>query len=207
MAEVGLYNMQGESKGTLALSDEIFGAPINMSVMHQALLMQLANRRRGTASTKTRAEVAGGGRKPWRQKGTGRARHGSNRSPLWKGGGVTFGPRPRDFSKKMPKKMRRLALKGALTTKVNENKMIAIDDLIIDVPKTKDFIGMMKNLKLEESVLFIIKEKDHSVEKSASNIPHVTVITPDSINIHDILNHDRLVMTTEAIRRIEEVLI
>jgi len=206
MPEIDLYNMQGDKRGTLELSDIVFGAPPNEAIMHQALVRQLANRRRGTGSTKTRGEIRGGGKKPWRQKGTGRARHGSIRSPLWKGGGVTFGPRPRDFSKKMPRKMRRLALKCALSIKVTENKMIALEKLAMDVPKTRNFVEMMGLLKLDSSSLFIINEKSFQVEKSASNIPKTKVLTIDSLNMHDLLNYDRLIMTKEAIKRAEEVL-
>jgi len=206
MPEVDIYNMEGEKQGIINLSEDVFGADVNIPVLSQALIRQLANRRRGTASTKTRGEVRGGGRKPWRQKGTGRARHGSIRSPLWVGGSTIFGPRPRDFSQKMPKKMRRLALKSALSSKVGENKMIALDVLSFEAPRTKAFIEMMKNLELEENALFVIAEKNRSVEKSASNIRGVKVITTDSINIHDLFKYDRLIMTRDAIEKVEEVM-
>ncbi len=206
MPTIDLYNMQGDKKGTFSLSDEVFAVKFNSSVVHQALVRQMANARRGTASTKTRGEVAGGGRKPWRQKGTGRARHGSIRSPLWKGGGVTFGPKPRDFSKKMPRKMRRLALKCVLSDKVENKKMIAMEGIVFEAPKTKKFVEMMKNLSLESTALFIINEKDFAVEKSASNLKGIKVITPDAINIKDILHFDRLIMTSDAINKVEEVL-
>lgn len=206
MPDIDLYNMEGEKKGTISLSEDVFAVPPNMSVMHQALVRHLANRRRGTACTKTRGEVSGGGRKPWRQKGTGRSRHGSIRSPLWKGGGTTFGPKPRDYSKKMPRKMRRLALKCALSSKVSENKMAALEALTMEHPKTKKFIEMMKKLNLDKSVLFVIEERNFAVEKSAANIPDVKVITTNDINIHDLLKYDRLIMTTSAIGKVEEVL-
>jgi len=206
MLEIDLYNMEGKKTGTLELSEDVFNASINEAVMHQALVRQLANMRRGTHSTKTRAEVSGGGRKPWRQKGTGRSRHGSIRSPLWRGGGITFGPKPRDYTQKMPRKMRRLALKGALTTKVKDGKMIALESISFEEPKTKKFIGMMRDLKLPENALFVIEANNYEVEKSASNIPGVKVITPDVLNIFDILKHDRLVVTKEAVRLVTEVL-
>ena len=206
MPEIDLYSMQGDNKGKVSLSEEVFAVPANNAVMHQALVRQLANRRRGTASTKTRGEVRGGGKKPWRQKGTGRARHGSIRSPLWKGGGITFGPRPRDFSKDMPKKMRRLALKCALSDKVFNNRVIALDQLVMEKPKTKAFVSMMEKLSLKESTLFITKDKDFSVEKSASNLPSAKVIDTGILNIHDLLRFDRLVITVDAIKKVEEVL-
>jgi large subunit ribosomal protein L4 len=207
MPEIPLYNMEGKKTGTLPISEEIFDATINESVMHQALIRQLANMRRGTHSTKTRGEVAGGGRKPWRQKGTGRARHGSIRSPLWRGGGITFGPKPRDYSQAMPKNMRRLALCGALTTKVMNQKMIALEDLKFEAPKTKQFVEMMEKLEMPQSVLFLIDDKNRAIEKSASNIQGVKVITLDTINIYDILKYDKLVATKDAIQHLEEVLI
>ncbi|MCD4782405.1 MAG: 50S ribosomal protein L4 [Candidatus Eremiobacteraeota bacterium] len=206
MPEIDIYNMEGEKQGVISLSEDVFGLPANIPVLSQALIRQLANRRRGTASTKTRGEIRGGGRKPWRQKGTGRARHGSIRSPLWVGGAKAFGPKPRDFSQKMPKKMRRLALKSALSSKVSDKDMIAIDVLEFEAPKTKVFIEMMKNLKLEEKALFIIEQKNRSLEKSASNIPGVKVITTDSINIHDLFKYKHLVMTKDAIEKVEEVM-
>lgn len=207
MPEIDLYNMQGEKTGTIKLDEEVFATSFNNSIVHQALVRQMANARQGSACTKTRAEVSGGGKKPWRQKGTGRSRHGSIRSPLWRGGGITFGPRPRDYSQKMPKKMRRLALKCVLSEKVNEKKMIALEELKMDIPKTKNFVGMIKNLNLDKSILFIIDGRELAVEKSAANLPHVKVINTDSINIHDLLKFDRLVMTTGAINKVQEVLI
>jgi len=207
MPEIDLYNMQGEKKGTFNLSEDIFAVEPNMTVMNQALLRHLANRRSGSASTKTRAEVSGGGRKPWRQKGTGRSRHGSIRSPLWRGGGVTFGPRPRDYNQAMPKKMRRLAIKCAYSVKVTGKKMFALDELKMENPKTRQFVDMMKKLNLDKSVLFVIDEKNFAVEKSASNIPGIKVVTTEGVNIHDLMKYDRLVMTTSAIKKVEEVLI
>jgi large subunit ribosomal protein L4 len=207
MPEIPLYNMEGKKTGSLPVSEEIFDAPVNESVMHQALIRQMANMRRGTHSTKTRGEVAGGGRKPWRQKGTGRARHGSIRSPLWKGGGVTFGPKPRDYSQSMPKTMRRLALCGALTTKVMDQKMIALEDLKFEAPRTKQFIEMMEKLEVPQSTLFLIDGRNFEVEKSASNIQGVKIITLDTINIYDILKYEKLVATKDAIQHLEEVLV
>jgi large subunit ribosomal protein L4 len=207
MPEIPLYNMEGKKTGSLPVSEEIFDAPVNESVMHQALIRQMANMRRGTHSTKTRGEVAGGGRKPWRQKGTGRARHGSIRSPLWRGGGITFGPRPRDYSQSMPKNMRRLAICGALTTKVMNQNMFALEDLKFEVPRTKQFIEMMEKLEVPQSVLFLIDGNNFEVEKSASNIQGVKIITLDTINIYDILKYEKLVATKDAIQHLEEVLV
>lgn len=206
MPEVDLYNMDGDKKGTLKLSEHVFDAEVSEALIHQMLLRQLANARRGTQSTKTRAEVRGGGRKPWRQKGTGRARHGSIRSPLWRGGGITFGPKPRDFSQSMPKKMRRSALRGVLSSKVKDGMMTALESLEFEAPKTKMFDKMLGALKLPQNTLFIIDKSNWAVEKSASNLPGVKVLIPDTINVHDILKYERLVMTKEAISRIEEVL-
>ncbi len=206
MPDVPLYDMKGEKKGTLELADYVFDAPINEGVIHQALVRHLANMRRGTHSTKTRGEVRGGGRKPWRQKGTGRARHGSIRSPLWRGGGIIFGPKPRDYSQKMPKKMRRLALRGVLTSKVQDEKMIALEDIDFEKPRTKSFIEMLDALNLPKDVLFVIEEDKWTVEKSASNIPGVKVITSNYLNVYDLLKYDRLVMTKDAIANVEEVL-
>ncbi len=206
MPDIPVYNMNGEKIEDLKVSDDIFNTEISKAVVHQALVRQQANMRRGTHSTKTRGEVRGGGRKPWRQKGTGRSRHGSIRSPLWRGGGITFGPRPRDYSKKMPKKMRKLAICSVLTDKVSQEKMIAMDEIKFETPKTKDFIAMMKKLGMEENALFVIGDKNFGVEESASNLPDVKVITLDIINVYDILKYDRLVMTKDAISRVEEVL-
>ncbi len=206
MPEIDLYTMEGTKKGTLSLSDVVFDAGVNEALIHQLLIRQLANARRGTHSTKTRGEVRGGGKKPWRQKGTGRARHGSIRSPLWKGGGITFGPRPRDYSQKMPKKMRRMALRGLLTNKLKEGKVMALENIAFEVPRTRKFIEMMQNLNLPENALFVIHQGDMTVEKSASNLPGVKVIITDTLNVYDILKYDRLILTRDAVSRIEEVL-
>lgn len=206
MPSIDLYNMEGDKKGSLTLPDGIFDVTVKDALVHQMLLRQLANARRGTHSTKTRAEVRGGGRKPWRQKGTGRSRHGSIRSPIWRGGGITFGPKPRDYSQKMPRKMRRLALCGVLSDKVREGKVIALEDLKFEAPKTKDFIKMMDALNLPADALFIVSGYNWTVEKSASNLQGVKIIGPDILNVHDILKYDRLVLTKEAVSRVEEVL-
>lgn len=215
MPDIKLYNMEGQEKGSLEVSELIFDAPINEGLVHQALVRQLANMRRGTHSTLTRGEVRGGGRKPWRQKGTGRARHGSIRSPLWRGGGITFGPRPRDYSKKLPKRMRRLALCSVLSDKMKQEKIIALEDIKFEEPKTKKFVAMLKALDLPDNTLVVVKKGDseqekndfHVVAKSASNIKGVKVIASDIINIYDLLKYDRLVMTKDAINRLEEVIV
>ena len=207
MPQVTLFNMQGEKTGNLTIKDEIFAVKPNRWVLHQAHLRQLANNRGGNANTKTRAEVRGGGRKPWKQKKTGRARHGSNSSPLWVGGGVTFGPRTRDFSQAMPRQMRRLALRSALSSKVAEDQFIALDKLSMVAPRTKEFISMLGKLNVDGPALFIIKDANLEVQKSASNLPNVKVITADGINVHDILKYRKLIMTKDAINWAEEVLI
>lgn len=206
MPDIPLFDMFGQKKEDIKVSDDIFAAPINEALIHQALVRQMANMRRGTHCTKTRSEVRGGGRKPWRQKGTGRSRHGSIRSPLWRGGGIIFGPKPRDYSQDMPRKMKRSALCGALSSKVMDEKIIAVEDLRFDESKTSKFIELLDNLCIEETALFIIDRQDKNLKKSASNIPGVKVITPEVINIKDILKYDKLVMTRESIACIEEVL-
>jgi large subunit ribosomal protein L4 len=206
MPEIDLYDMQGTKKGTLSVSEGVFDVNVSSALIHQAVVRHLANARMGTHSTKTRGEVRGGGRKPWRQKGTGRSRHGSNRSPIWRGGGITFGPKPRDYTQDMPRKMRRQALRGVLTSKVREGKMIALESLQFEVPKTRGFIEMMSALKLPTNTLFVISGSNVAVEKSASNLQGVKVLIPDAMNVHEILKYDRLVMTRDAISRVEEVL-
>jgi len=209
MPDIPLYNMEGEKKGSVKVSEVVFDSPVKIDLMHQALVRQMGNMRRGTHSTKSVGEVRGGGRKPWRQKGTGRARHGSTRSPLWVGGATIFGPKPRDYSTKMPRKMRRQALRSALTAKVKEQNVIALEELTFDEPRTRDFVEMMNLLELPNNALFVISENGDSnwiVEKSASNIQGVRVITSGTLNIHDLLKYERLVLTRDAIDKIEEVL-
>ena len=207
MAKIPLYDMEGTKLEEMELLDEIFSIPIRKDIIHQVLLMQLAGARRGTASTKTRGEVRGGGKKPWRQKGTGRARHGSNRSPIWKGGGVTFGPRPRDYGFNVPRKVRKLALKCVLSDKVKDENLIAIKDLKMPEIRTKDFVSFLSRLELEDDrVLVVLKERDKTIEKSAANLPNVKVIFTSTLNLRDMLKYDNLMMSEDAVKEVEEVL-
>lgn len=205
MPTVAMYNINGEQVGELILNDEIFGIEVNESVLHDAVVMQLASRRAGTHSTKTRADVSGGGRKPWRQKGTGRARHGTIRSPIWRGGGIVFGPHPRDYSYSLPKKVRRLALKSALSSKVNAGDILVLDDLQMKQPKTKDMVKILGNLKVKEALL-VTAAADQTVAKSARNIPGVKPLGAAGINVYDILAYNKLVITKDAVAMVEEVL-
>ncbi|HHY13592.1 MAG TPA: 50S ribosomal protein L4 [Thermoanaerobacterales bacterium] len=205
MPKVAMHNIEGEEVGEVMLAEDIFNVPIRTDILHQVVNMQLANRRRGTASTKTRAEVRGGGRKPWRQKGTGRARHGSIRSPLWVGGGVTFGPKPRSYKYSLPKKVRRLALKSALSSKVAGNELLILDQLPIESPKTKKMVGILNNLNIERKALIVTLNRDENLEKSARNIPGITTTIVSNLNVYDILKHDKLVLTKEALDKVEEV--
>lgn len=204
MPTVALYNISGEQIGELALKDEIFGVEVHESVLHDAVVMQLASRRLGTHDTKTRSEVSGGGRKPWRQKGTGRARHGTIRSPIWRGGGIVFGPHPRDYGYSLPKKVRRLALKSALSVKVNAGDILVLDELKLDQPKTRDMARILSNLKVDDALL-VTADKDESVEKSARNIPNIKPLIATGLNVYDILAYNKLVMTRDAVAKVEEV--
>ncbi|GAW90909.1 50S ribosomal protein L4 [Calderihabitans maritimus] len=206
MPKVALYNMEGTQIGEVELRDDIFGVEVNEAVLFDTVQMILANRRRGTASTKTRAEVRGGGRKPWRQKGTGRARAGSIRSPLWRGGGIVFGPKPRNYGYSLPKKVRRLALKSALSAKVEDGNLIVLDALRFEQPKTKKMVEVLEALKIDQKALVVTADNNDNVEKSARNIPGVTPITVDRLNVYDILAHDKMVITQEAVAKVEEVL-
>lgn len=205
MPKVAMYNIKGEEVGEVVLTDSIFNVPVRADILHQVVTMQLANKRRGTASTKTRAEVRGGGRKPWRQKGTGRARHGSIRSPLWTGGGVVFGPKPRSYKYTVPKKVKRLALKSALSSKVIDSDLLILDQLTIDSPKTKKMIDILSNLNVEKKALIVTLNRDENIEKSARNIPGITTTVVGNLNVYDILRHDKLILTKEALDRVEEV--
>lgn len=204
MAEVSVLNMEGSEVGKMKLNDAIFGVEINEHLVHQAVVAQLANNRQGTQKAKTRSEVRGGGRKPWRQKGTGHARQGSIRSPQWTGGGVVFAPTPRDYSKKMNKKEKRFALKSALTSRVEEGKFIVLDELKFDEPKTKEFAKVMENLKADKA-LVVINDNDTNVVKSAANIPAVKTASTNTINVYDILKYDTVIVTQDAVKTIEEV--
>lgn len=207
MPRVAVYNTLGQQVGEIDLDDRVFGGEVNEAVLHQAVVMQLASRRRGTASTKGWAEVSGGGRKPWRQKGTGRARAGSIRSPLWRGGAVIFGPKPRDYSFKLPKKVRRLALKSALTAKVRDGELIVLEDLTLTKPRTKDMVAVLKALNVNNKALIVTAGNEQNVALSARNLPGVTWLPAAGLNVYDILAHDKLVITKEAVSRVEEALL
>ena len=204
MANVSVYNIEGKEVGTMELNDAVFGVEVNEHLVHMAVVSQLANNRQGTQKAKTRSEVSGGGRKPWRQKGTGHARQGSTRAPQWTGGGVVFAPTPRDYSFRLNKKERRLAIKSALTTKVNESKLIVLDSFELDEIKTKKFVAVMNNLKAEKA-LVVLNEKNDNVIKSANNVPTVKTALTNTINVYDILKYDTLVLTQDAVATIQEV--
>ena len=204
MAKLSVYNMAGKEVGTIELNDAVFGVEVNEHLVHMAVVQQLANNRQGTQKAKTRSEVSGGGRKPWRQKGTGHARQGSTRSPQWTGGGVVFAPVPRDYSFKINKKEKRAALKSALTSRVLDNKLIVVDELKFDEIKTKKFQAVMDNLKVKKA-LVVIADNDEKVTMSARNIPTVKTALVNSINVYDILKGDTLVLTKDAVAKIEEV--
>lgn len=205
MPKVALYNMEGASVGEIELKDDVFGIPVNKDALYQVTKMQLANKRQGTQSTLTRAEVRGGGAKPWKQKGTGRARHGSTRSPIWIKGGITFAPKPRDYSYTLPKKLRRLALKSALSSKVEENNITVMDSLALPEAKTREMVSLLKNLKVESKALVVIPGKDETVERATRNLPNVKLAFVNTINVLDILNYDRFIITQDAARLVEEV--
>ena len=202
MANVSVYNMEGNEVGTLELNDAVFGVEVNEHLVHMAVVHQLANKRQGTQKAKTRSEVSGGGRKPWRQKGTGHARQGSTRAPQWTGGGVVFAPVPRDYSFKMNKKERRIALKSALTTRVQENKLVVLDELKLDAIKTKDMQNVLNNLKVEKAMVVTDNE---NVIVSARNIPNVITASVGTLNVFDILKYNTVVLDKAAVAKVEEV--
>ena len=204
MANVAVYNMEGKEVGTLDLNDAVFGVEVNEHLVHMAVLQQLANNRQGTQKAKTRSEVRGGGRKPWRQKGTGHARQGSTRAPQWTGGGVVFAPVPRDYAFKINKKEKRAALKSALTSRVQENKLIVVDELKLDEIKTKQVAQVMKNLNVDKA-LVVINDNDQNIVMSAKNIPTVKVAQTNTINVCDILKDSTVGVTKDAVATIEEV--
>ena len=204
MASVKVYDIEGKEVETLELNDSIFGVEINEHLMHLAVVGQLANSRQGTQSTKTRSEVSGGGRKPWRQKGTGHARQGSTRSPQWTGGGVVFAPKPRDYSVKMNKKEKQLAMKSVLTSKVQDEKLVVVDELKMDEIKTKKFVEIMNNLKAAKA-LVVTKDVENNVVLSAKNVADAKTMVVNEINVYDILKYDTLVLTKDAVAAIEEV--
>jgi large subunit ribosomal protein L4 len=201
--QVPLYNQAGQQIGTTELRDEIFAIEPNKPVMHQALVRQLANARQGNASTKTRAEVAGGGGKPWKQKGTGRARQGSTRSPQWRHGGVVFGPTPRSYAQKMPLKMRRLALRSALSVKAAEGQIRVVEDLKLDTPKTREMENILGGLQIQASALIVLSESNPTVQKSAANIPDVKTLRATYLNVRDLIGYDFLVLPLGAVKVIE----
>ena len=204
MAKVSVYNMEGKEVGTMDLNDSIFAVEINEHLVHMAVVQQLANNRQGTQKAKTRSEVSGGGRKPWRQKGTGHARQGSTRSPQWTGGGVVFAPKPRDYSMSLNKKEKRIALKSALTSRVQEGKFIVIDSLKLDEIKTKALVNTLNSLNVNKA-LVVLNENDANVVKSAKNIPDVKAALTNTINVYDILKYDTVVIDKAAVETIEEV--
>lgn len=206
MPKVTLYNQDGSQVGEIELNESVFGIEPNKSLLFEAIVMQRASLRQGTHKTKVRSEVSGGGRKPWRQKGTGRARQGSIRSPQWRGGGTVFGPTPRSYSYNMPKKQRRLAIKSALSTKVADEEILVVDNLVFDVPKTKEFVNTLKGLSVDSKALVVTADLDENVALSARNIPGVTVITATGVNVLDVISHDKLIMTKAAVEKVEEVL-
>ena len=205
MATVAVYDITNNKVGDIELNDSIFGVEMNSGLLHQAVVMQLAAQRLGTHATKTRSFVRGGGRKPWKQKGTGRARSGSTRSPIWVGGGTVFGPHPRKYAFSMPRKQRRLAIKCALSDKVKSGELVVLESLDFEAPKTKQVVKMLGDFKAEKKVLFITADEAENVEKSARNIPGVKAINMMGLNVFDILINDKLFITKDAITRIEEV--
>ena len=205
MPQTNLYDKTGKNVGSVELSDELFAAPVNAAVLHQVVTAQLAGRRTGTHDTKTRGEVAGGGAKPYRQKGTGRARQGSRRAPHYAGGGVVFGPHPRSYEQRLPKRMKRLALHGALTSKFDDGAIRVVDELGLDAPKTRELVGYFDALKVGGRILVVANGGDQNLELSARNLPGVTVIRADSLNIVDILNADTLLITQPSLSKMAEV--
>ncbi len=205
MPTMKLINFQGEVVGSLELSDAVFGAPIHVPAMHQVVVAQLANARQGTACAKSRGEVSGGGRKPFRQKHTGRARAGSTRSPLWLKGGVAHGPKPRDYSQKVNRKVRQLAMRSALSLKATEDRMLVLENANLETPKTKAMLAFLGKVEATRKPLMVIHESNENVYRSAANIPGAKVIHVDSINVYDILNHEHLIMTAESAQKLQEV--
>lgn len=205
MPKVDVFDINGKVIGEIELNENIFAVDINKGAVHQVVVNQLANKRQGTQSAKTRSEVRGGGAKPWRQKGTGRARQGSIRAPQWVKGGVVFAPKPRDYRYTLPKKVRRLALKSALSSKVAEKEMVVLDSLNLDSIKTKNMIEILNNLKIDDSAVIVISEKNENIEKSSRNIPGVKTLLVNTINVYDIIKYKKFIITREAVSKIEEV--
>ena len=206
MTKVSVLNQTGASVGEIELNDKIFGIEPNEAVLFDAIIAQRASLRQGNHKVKNRSEVAGGGRKPWRQKGTGRARQGSIRSPQWRGGGVVFGPTPRSYSYKLPKKVRRLALLSAFQLKCREESIVVLEGLVFDAPKTKDFVKVLSNLSIDKKALFVTADLDENVALAARNIPGITVVSATGINVLDLIGHEKVVLTKAAVEKVEEVL-
>lgn len=205
MPKVDLFDINGKKVGDIELSDSVFGIEVNQYALHASVINHLANMRQGTQSTKTRTEVRGGGKKPWRQKGSGRARQGSIRAPQWTGGGVALGPKPRSYRYTLNKKLRRLALKSALSSKVAENEIIVIDKIDLEEYKTKEIVKMLANFNVDSKALIVLNEKNDKVVKSAGNIPGVATTLSTTVNTYDVLNHDKLIITADAVKKLEEV--
>ncbi len=205
MALAKVYNTNGEQVGEVELNEELFNAPVNEAVLHEVIKNYLANQRQGTHATKTRAMVRGGGRKPWRQKGTGRARQGSIRSPQWIKGGIVFGPHPRSYRYNLPKSLKRVAMKSALSSKYKENKIIVLEDLNLDKPKAKEIIKLLNNLKVDSKTLIVLSHNRENVYKSSRNIPGVETTYIGLMNVHDIMTHDTFIITKDAVDKMEEV--
>jgi large subunit ribosomal protein L4 len=205
MPNVALYNISGKQVGEIELNENIFGTNVNVEAMHQVVKMYLANQRQGTQSALTRAEVSGGGIKPWRQKGTGRARHGSIRSPQWRHGGTVFAPKPRSYRYTVPKKIKRIAMQSALSSKVNSSSIVVLDELNFDAPKTKQVVSMLENLKVDTKTLIVTADSNENVVKSARNIEGVKTAHVNTLNVYDILNCDKFIITAEAVKKVEEV--
>ncbi len=206
MPKIDVYKTDGTKSGQVTLKDSIFGIEVNEAAMHQVVVAYLANQRQGTQSAKTRAEVRGGGVKPWRQKGTGRARAGTATSPVWRKGGVVFAPKPRDYTKQVNKKVKQLAMKSALSSKVNDKDIICLEDLKLNAPKTKDVVKLLEGLKVEGKALICTDENDVNVVKSARNIKGITPTFAGVLSVYDVLNHEKLILTKAAVKKIEEVL-
>ena len=204
MPNVALYDITGNTVGEIALSENVFGQPVNESVLHDVVVAHLANCRQGTQSALTRAEVSGGGKKPWRQKGTGRARQGSTRSPQWRHGGIVFAPKPRDYTVRLNKKVKRLAMKSALSSKVNENELLVFDALHLEAAKTKEMVKVLKATNVEKA-LIVLPEKDDTVERAARNIPNVKTTLVGTLSVYEILKYEKLILTKASAEKIEEV--
>ena len=204
MPNVALYDIKGQNIGDIALSENVFGQPVNTAVMHEVVVAHLANCRQGTQSAKTRSEVSGGGKKPWRQKGTGRARQGSTRSPQWRHGGVVFAPKPRDYTIRVNKKVKRLAMKSALSSKVEENEVIVFDALNIEAPKTKEMVKVLKAVDVNKA-LIVLADKDETVERASANIEGVKTTLVGTLSVYEILKYEKLILTKASVEKIEEV--